>query len=461
MGSSMVHIHVSKGLDIPIKGKPTGEAKPLAPTAGTAALEIALDLSRFEDLKFTLLVKVGDAVKIGQPLAEDKACQGRFFVSPAGGVVKEIRRGHKRVLLAIVIAVAAREESLLFPPADLGTMTREALIERLKEGGLFAHIHSRPFNRLADPTKTPRSIFVKALESAPFAPPAELQVAGHEKDFQTGLEALAKLTTGPVHLVYHKDSQARAFIEAKNVQRHTAMGPHPVANQSLHIQRIDPIRSADVAIWTVGVPDVIAIGHLLNRGRYWTERVIALAGPGVRQERVGYFKVRSGASIQSLVEGRIEKGPQRLISGDPLTGTQVTEEDFLGFGDLVFCVFPENEKREFLHFFRLGRHKYSFSRAYLSGYFQKSKYDFTTSMHGEHRAFVDSSLYDKVMPLDIPTMPLVKAVLAEDYERADFLGLLEVDSEDFALPTFVCPSKMEMVDIIKKGLQVYAKEQVS
>lgn len=449
----MVHIKISKGLDIPIKGKPSGEVSPLL-TPG----QIALDLAYFEDLKFTLLTKVGDLVKIGQPLAEDKASPGRMFVSPAGGIVKEIRRGHKRALLAIVIEVAHQEETVTFLPLDPAKATREELLERLKLGGLFAHIRRRPFNLLADPEKMPRSIFVKAIESAPLTPSAELQALKHEKDFQTGLDTLAKLTTGQLHLVHAKGTTCKAFTEAKNVQKHTAEGPHPVGNQSLHIQKIDPIITPDALIWTLFIHDVVAIGHLVAQGRYFTEKVIAIAGPGVLSDHVGYFRARAGYPVNSLIAGRIPKGSFRFISGDPLMGHQVQAEDFLGFNDTVFTVLPENTERKFLHFFRLGGDRFTFSRAYLSGHFGNRAYDFTTSLHGEHRAFVDASLYDKVMPLDIATMPLVKAVMAEDYETADFLGLLEVDSEDFALPAFVCPSKMEMTEIIRKGLKSYSKE---
>lgn len=291
-------------------------------------------------------------------------------------------------------------------------------------------------------------------------PPAELQVVGHEQEFQAGLTALSKLTDGKVHLVYRNGTTSKAFTDAKDVEKHTAEGPHPIANHSLHIQKIDRIKAPDQWIWTLNAHDVVAIGHLLTKGRCYIEKVISVAGPGILHDRVGYFRTRNGCPIADLIAGRIQKGPLRFISGDPLTGHKVAAEDFLGYYDYVFCVIPENTKREFLHFFGLGLNKYTFSGAYLSGHFDNENraYDFTTNQHGERRAFIDSTLYDKVMPLEVPTMLLVKSVLAEDYELADLYGLLEVDSEDFALPTFVCPSKMEMTQIIKKGLKQYAKE---
>lgn len=459
----MVNIKISKGLDIPIQGHPEGLVKPLI-QAGlsyqTVPAQIALDLKSFEDTKFRLLVKPGDTVNIGQPLAEDKETPGRMFVSPAAGTIKEIRRGLKRSLQDIVIDVANKEIFQEFTPLNPITASREELIQRLLEGGCFTTIRSRPFNLLANPQKPPRSLFVKAIESAPFTPSAEMQIAGHENEFAAGLQTLTKIVDCPVHLVYRKGSTCKAFSEAAGVQKHTAEGPHPIANASLHIQKIDPIRSVEDVVWTLTAYDVMAIGYLLTKGKCLVEKTISIAGPGVLPDRTGYFKIRNGSPISSLISGRIPRGSLRLISGDPLMGKKVAADDFLGYHDTVFTVIPENMEREFLHFMGLGHDKYSFSKAYFSGHLnhKNREYFFTTNQHGEHRPFIDSSLYDLVMPLEVPTMLLVKAVMAEDFDLAETLGLLEVDSEDFALPTFVCPSKMEMTEIVKTGLKQYAKE---
>lgn len=462
----MAHIKISKGLDIPIKGKPSGRVNRLTPGGSAAPLvpeQLSLNLKSFDDIKFKLLVKQGDVVKIGQPIAEDKMCNGRMFCSPAGGVVKEIRRGLKRSLLDVVIAVDKEEAFHQFEPLNISQASREQIIEALKSGGIFTFIRSRPFNFLANPNKEPRNIFVKAIETAPFVPPSELQVAGHEQEFQNGLDALAKLTSGNVHLFYKEGSQFQSFVNAKNVQRHTVEGPHPAGTFSLFIQNLDPIKSPDDVVWTLNAHDVVSIGHLLTKGRYFTDRVVSIAGPGVLPDRTGYFLVRQGMAVADLVSGRIPHGDLRFISGDPLMGKKVDVDDFLGFDHYAFCVIPENTERELLHFFRLGIDKYSFSKTYVSGHLdnRNREYDFTTNQHGEHRAFIDATLYDEVMPLPIPTMLLVKAVMAEDFELAAELGLLSVDSEDFGLPTFVCPSKMEMTEIIKAGLRHYAQDMLS
>ena len=261
-----------------------------------------------------------------------------------------------------------------------------------------------------------------------------------------------------MHLVYDKRGACQAFLEARDVVKHTAEGPHPVANHSLHIQKIDPITSFEDVVWTLSAHDVVGIGHYLSTGKYFIERVISIAGPAVIPEKVGYFRARAGYPVSALIPGRIKKERVRLISGDPLMGRKVDAEQFLGFHDYVFCAIPENVKRDFLHFFRLGLKKFTLSRAYAAGHLKNREYAFTTSLQGEHRAFIDSTLYDKVMPLNVSTMLLVKAIMAEDFELADQLGILEVDSEDFALPTFVCPSKVEMVDIVRHGLKKYFNE---
>jgi Na+-transporting NADH:ubiquinone oxidoreductase subunit A len=452
----MANIKITKGLDIPIKGMPKGTIQVLQTPS-----HIALNLDPFEDVQFKLLAKKGDRVKIGQPLVEDKNFPGRVFVSPAGGTILEIRRGLKRRLLDIVITV--EEESYYQTPADsfhIDKASYEEIVNHLKIGGMFTHIRRRPFNLLANPEILPKSIFVKAIESAPFVPPAELQVEGYEEEFALGLKALSKITKGAVHLVHRKDSLSKAFTEAPYVQRHTAEGPHPIGNQSVHIQQLDPIYSPEDNIWTLNAHDVVVIGYFLRKGQYFVNRIIGIGGPGIIPERTGFYKVRTGCPISFLISNRIEKGLIRFVSGDLLNGKKVDAGDFLRFYDYVFSAVSENTERKFLHFLRLGFNQFSFSKAYASGHRnnENREYEFTTSLHGEERAFVDGSLYDKVMPLNVPVMNLVKAVMAEDYELAHKLGLLEVDEEDFALPAFVCPSKIEMVDIIKRGLKAYASQ---
>lgn len=457
----MAHVKTTRGLDIPLEGEPEGEIRPFEVNGQkTLPKQISLNLDLFEYTKFKLLVRVGNEVKIGQPLAEDKKYPEKKFVSPAGGKVAEIRRGVKRRLLDIVIDVAEKEEFLDWGTFNLAGKTPDQLKEHLLQAGVFPHLRQRPFNHSANPTKKPRYILIRALESYPFTPPAEMQLKGHEGDFQLGLSALSLLSEGAVHLVYREGSTCSAFTAAKDVTKHTAEGPHPIGTNSILIHHLSPIRDGDDVVWTLGVHEVIGIGYLLRTGHYFTEKVISIAGSGVLPGKRGYFRLREGMPISSLVVGRVENEPMRLISGNPLTGKKVESNDFLGFEESVFTVIPENTHREFLHFFRLGIDKYTASRTYLSGMLPqaKRKYFFNTSMHGEHRGFISAEPYDKVLPMNISTVHLVKAVMAEDFDLAEELGILEVTPEDFALATFVCPSKIEMVQIMKQGLERYAYE---
>jgi Na+-transporting NADH:ubiquinone oxidoreductase subunit A len=438
----MVHIKIKKGLDIPIEGAPSGPIRE-APASSLAAL----DLTPFGSIHFRLLVQVGDVVAAGQPLVEDKQCLERVWVSCASGAVQEILRGEKRALDAIVIRKDGKD--VHFPLPSVGEV-----IPYLAKTGLLPFLKMRPFNLPADP-RLPPSIFVKAVESAPFVPSAEMQIEGKEDAFKAGLDFLARLA--PVHLVCRKGTSCKSFLSAQNV--HTVEGPHPVSNVSLHIQRIDPIRKASDVIWTIDAWAVAVIGSALLTGRIDVRRIVALAGAGVLPEHRGYYHSEMGASLDALTEGKLSKEPLRRLSGDPLMGEI---SPFLGFFHSTCTALMESNKRQPLHFLRAGWDKYTASRAYLSAFFPfKKQIAFNTLLHGEERAFVDPNVYDRVMPLKIPTALLVKAVIAGDFERAEEFGLLEVAPEDFALPTFVCPSKIEMVEIIENGLQRFSAESLS
>ncbi|MCB1082275.1 MAG: NADH:ubiquinone reductase (Na(+)-transporting) subunit A, partial [Chlamydiia bacterium] len=308
----------------------------------------------------------------------------------------------------------------------------------------------RPCNRIAHPQIQPEVIFVKAIESAPFAPPPELEVEGMEDYFAVGLEGLESLA--PIHLVHREGSCCSSFTSQSCGKVHSATGPHPIGNASVHIAALHPIKTVDQAVWVLTVSDVIAIGMWLKEGRYYTEKVVGVGGEGIPENRRGYFRVNRGCSLNGLVEGGGDS--VRIISGDPLCG--MSSFGFLGFKHNVVCAIPEkDEGQEFLPFLKLTRKGYTASKAY---FFRKRKAGFTTSQHGEERAFVDGTIYDAVMPLKIEVMPLIKHLLSEDMEKGGALGLLEVAPEDFALPAFVCPSKIDMIQIVKQGLKRYAEQ---
>lgn len=429
-------LKIKKGLNIPLSAHPQGQIKdfPITQT-------IALDFNPFETLSFSLLKKKGDLVKLGEPIAIDKKCLERVFVSPGSGKIVEIARGLKRRLISVIIETDQKQTPF---------RQSQAAVENLIDGGLFPHIQMRPCLRIAHPKQKPEAIFIRAIASAPFAPHPELEVHGHEETFSLAVEALSKLCT--VHVVYREGSECRAFTEISHAKVHSASGPHPIENPSIHIQAIHPIKKNHQVIWTLSVSDVVAIGKWLKEGIYYPERIISVAGEGIPEEKRGYYRVNRGVSIEAIV-GELGEGI-RVISGDPLTGEISTGH--LGFYDRVICAFTEPKRhREFLHFLKFKRKGYTASKTY---FFRNKSPRFTTLRHGEERPFIDGAIYDKVMPLNIETMPLIKTLMTEQYDKGEALGLLEVVPEDFALAAFVCPSKIEMPEIVKQALQEYAAQ---
>lgn len=460
----MAEIIAKKGLDIPILGKASGEIQTFDSEhfkTVTPLEKIALSVSDFHDIRFRLLKKEGESVAIGEPILEDKACEGKFFCAPAAGKIAQVRRGLKRRLLDIVISLDKEETFFPLDACNLSS-SQESIINFLKKSGLFVRFKQRPFDCWANPNKKPRNIFVKAVDTAPFSTPYELQVKGYEKEFQFGLDLLGKLTSGSVHLTVAANSSCSAFTKAQNVNIHNVSGPHPAGNLSLAINQLDPITHYDQTVWTLDAYDVLCVGFAAMHQKMYTRKVIAVCGPGVQEDKRRFYEARQGFPVHTLISGRQETGLQRYISGDVLTGSQVSGHDFMGFFDYTLTVLPENKDRELLHFFRPGFSKFTASKTYASGWLPKgSSYLFNTNQHGEKRGFIDGAVYDRVMPLPVPTMMLVKAVLMEDFDMAENLGLLEVASEDFSLPTFVCPSKIEMCEIIQEGLEKYAQEVLS
>lgn len=448
-----MHISIKRGLNIPIQACPSEHVEKLA-----ACKTITLCLENLQGPKgLKALVKEGDRIRLGEPIAEDKEFPGRMIVAPASGLIKELMRGQRRVLQAISIEADPQAQALHLAPITPKSIDREKLINAMLLRGLFTHIRQRPFNTLANPTLIPRSIFVKALESAPYVPQPDTHVSLYPQAFQAGLDFLKCLTPGAVHLVHRTDS-CEVITKATGVEHHTVQGPHPSANASVHIHQIDPIEKLEDTIWTLTAWDVLVIGFTLSKGTYFNERIVAIAGEGVLAPKRRLVQTQVGATLADLLQDATCTGSLRFVSGDPLIGIQKSLIESLSLEHSCVSVLKENESREFLHFFRPGFNKYTASGAYLSGHLSGKLFSFTTSQHGEERAFIDAEVYDRVMPMRIPTLNLVKSVLCEDFERAQELGLLEVDAEDFALATFVCPSKIEMVQIMKEGLSKYAME---
>lgn len=456
----MASFTIKKGLDIKLAGAPDST---LADVSATNAVTVfPADYGR---VKLRLLVQEGVAVKRGSPLCCDKQNETLRVTAPAGGVVKSLVYGPRRALERIVIETTGQEEVEAYPrhqAAQVSNLQRDEVLLALQSSGLLVLIRQRPFGHMANPAAAAKSIFVNAMARAPFQADINTVIKGREVAFQAGLDALTRLTAGPVHLCLDaRKTNAAALTDARNVQVHTFDGPHPAGNTSVHISRLDPLKPHDV-IWTVQAQDVLQIGHLLLNGEVPGTRVICLGGHGVREGARKHYRVRIGQALDSVLAGLLADGEQRVIRGDVLAGAIAAAGDAVRPLDSNFTVIPEDRERHLLGWAGPGFKFFSASRAFASTWLGglHKEWSLGTNQHGELRPMVLTGLYDKYLPLDIMTDYLVRAVLANDTDEAVKLGILETEPEDFALCAFACPSKIDLVGIVRKGLQDIEKEGI-
>lgn len=452
-------IQIKRGLDIPIAGRPKPDIIEI-PYAGPVAV-----YQETEGLKAKLTVAEGDAVQRGSALFHDKKVPDLHFCSPVAGTIKSIEYGPRRALYRVLIDPAMEPSAVDFNAhaADqLPTLDRKTVLQKLLQSGLLSLIRQRPFSRIADPEVTPKSIFVNGMNTAPFTPDLNVAIHGEEAAFQAGLHLLTRLTDGAVHLCLAPPppNASKALHEADFVDIHYFDGPHPSGNTSVHIHHIDPMAPTD-QIWAVNGVDLIRIGRLFLTGEYPNTQRITLAGPGVKEEARAHYRVLLGTPLEALLEGRLLEGEQRIISGDVLSGQPVTIDEHVRSGATALTIVPEGREQHFLGWMAPGIKKLSASRAYLSGWFgHKRKWNLTTSLNGGYRAMVLTGLYDQYLPMNIMVDYLVRAVLAHDTDEAIQLGILETDPEDFALCSYVCPSKMDLYGVIKRGLEEIEEEGI-
>ncbi len=441
-------IKIRKGLNIPILG---GSEK-IVQTASRAAL-YALKPTDFHGLIPKMLVKEGDTVRAGSPLFYDKYNEKVLFTSPVSGVFHEVVRGAKRRILGVVVKPDENDTFVDFGAANPSTLSRQEIVDKLLSSGCWPFIRQRPFSIIASPQNQPRDIFVSAFSTSPLAIDLDLVVAGNETYFQTGLDVLAKLTKGKVHLsIDSNNTRSKAFIDAKNVEIHKFCGPHPAGNVGIQIHHVSPINKGEI-VWYADVQDIVVIGKLFQTGQFDATRVVALSGSEVIAPK--YYRTKIGAQVNSITEGKLveETGiVKRLISGDVLTGTKVETTGFLGFYHGQISVIPEGYEPQMFGWIAPNFNRFSISRTFPSFLFPGKKYRHDTNIRSGERAFVFTGVYEKVLPMDVMPMQLLKAILVNDIDKMEQLGIYEVAPEDFALCEYVCPSKIDIQDLIWQGL---------
>lgn len=453
---------IKKGFDLKLLGKPDTAIE----TISSGSL-FKINGKEFKGVKPRVKVKEGDTVKIGSVLFEDKGQEDFKVVSPVAGVVKSISLGERRVLEQIIIEENgnAFEE---FPKYNLNSIQKtkkEDLLAQLYGTGAIAYIKERPFSKIPSKGTSPKSIFVNGMNTGPFQTDFSVVIKGNEEAFQIGLSLMSRLTEGQVHLCL-SDEHVRFqqlpqnIFKVDDIQVSTFRGPHPSGNSSVHINELDPINVGD-KVWTIKAIDLVQIGRLFQQGRVPTDKIISIGGEGIQEKARKHYKVRIGASLETFFSNNLVAGDLRIIAGDVLSGKKIDKVHNISFYDNNFTVIAENHDREFLGWLSPGFNKLSMSRTFMSSLFGgKNGWSLNTNKNGSIRALVATGWYDRVMPLDIYVDVLVKAVLANDFERAINLGILETDPEDFALCTFLCPSKNEIQSIIQKGLDTIEAEGV-
>ncbi len=399
-------------------------------------------------------VEVGDNVLAGDALFYDKANPNVKFCSPVSGEVIAINRGAKRAITEVVVLADKEINYRSVNKVDLSSIDQESLLTFLQENGVFPLIKRRPFQLVANPAETPRDIFVSTFDTAPLAPDTDMVLNGRTTAFHKGLEVLSKLTSGKVHLgIDAMSNQLDAINNAPFSEKHWFAGKHPAGNVGVQIHHIAPISMNDV-VWTLGVQEVITIGALFTEGRYNAERVVAITGAEFNKNH--YVKTYQGACLSDLIKENVSEEVEnvRFVSGDVLTGSEIAANGYLGFYDDQITVLKEGNYNEMFGWLLPLAPRPSISRTFPGFLMPNYEYTADTNTHGERRAFVVTGQYEQVLPMDIYPQHLMKAILTNDYERMEGLGLAELVEEDVALCEFVCTSKQPLQQILREGLDM-------
>ena len=445
-------IKIKRGLDIPLAGAPSGDLD-----TAVAARAVGLLGDDYHGMKPTMAVQVGDVVKRGDLLFTDKKCEGVRYTSPAGGRISAINRGAKRTFQSVVVEVDGDDAASFdqYAAEAARELSADVIKNQLIQSGQWTALRARPFGRVADPATSPAGLFITAIDTHPHAPDPQHVIAREAEAFELGQTLLANLVDCPVYLCAAPGADMPQAAHQR-ISRHDFAGPHPAGLAGTHVHFLMGASLERIA-WTIGYQDVIAVGRLFLDGALYVERVVALAGPSVSRPRLVLSRV--GADLQALVAGEGEGEDARLLSGSVLGGRAVQSDTaYLGRYHQQVALLPEGRERAFMGWLSPGVSKHSVKGIYLSSWFGSKPLAMSTNTNGSERAMVPVGAYEKVMPLDILPTQLLRALLVGDTETAQALGCLELDEEDLALCTYVCPGKYEYGGILRDNLTRIEKE---
>ena len=443
-------IKLRKGLDINLKGKANFET-----IRRIDSSEIALVPDSFGGVTPKVIVREGDCVKAGDALFVDKKYPEMKFASPISGIVKAVVRGDRRKVLYVKVKADETQQFVDFGIKDIEKLDGKAIKEALLASGLFSFIQQLPYAVTTTPDTMPKAIFVSAFRDMPLASDFEVELKGNEKDFQTGLTALSKIQKTYLGLSVHQT--ASALVNAKDVEINVFDGKCPAGNVGVQVNHIDPINKGEV-VWTIDPAAVIFFGRLFNTGKVDLRRVIAVAGSEVKNP--SYAEILIGTPLSKVLDGQLKSTEHvRIINGNPLTGRKTTLEDFVGAHTSEVTVIPEGDDvNEFLGWILPRTNLFSVSKSYFSWLMGKKTYNLDARIKGGERHMIMSGEYDKVLPMDIYGEYLIKAIIAEDIDKMEQLGIYEVSPEDFAVAEFVDSSKLELQKIVRNVLDMLRKE---
>ncbi|MBT4149713.1 MAG: Na(+)-translocating NADH-quinone reductase subunit A [Candidatus Marinimicrobia bacterium] len=449
----MSEINIKKGHNIGIAGIPSTDV-----IQGFSAKTVSIQPTEFRGIKPKILVKEGDNVKVGSALFHNKMNPEIKWPSLGAGTVSQIQYGPRRVVENIVIDLAENEEfesAKTYRSAEISALDRNEILDCLLKGNLFPFLRQRPYNKVANHKDIPRDIFISGWNTGPLSVDLDVALRHRLSPFQAGINVLKKLTSGNVHLSYNRNTVSDTLLEVENVNPHLLSGPHPAGNVGIQIHHIAPLSNNDI-VWTINAQDVVRIGNYFLTGKLDTTLFTTIGGPGIKNPI--HIKSRMGVQIETLIRDNLIEGNQRIISGDVLTGKKSDKEGFLGFYDSTVSVLPEGGDREFLGMLKPGssQTRYSLTNAFLG--FKEKLYNFSTLKNGSERYMVPINSWENVLPMDILPNSLYRAILVEDIEEMEQLGIIECDEEDFALCAFACPSKIDLGSTIRTGLDLMEKE---
>lgn len=444
-----IDFKIKKGLDLPIAGAPDQRIED-GPAIASCAL-IGLD---HLGLKPKMEVAEGDRVKLGQPLFADRRFEGVVYTAPAGGIVRAINRGPRRVLESVVIDIDEQEEPVDFARCaapEIDRLDRDSIRENLLQSGLWTTLRTRPYSKVPDPESNPAAIFVTAMDSSPLAPDPAVVIGEGAEDFTNGVKLLTRLTEGRTYVCCRSDA-ALPDVAGDRIARVTFEGPHPAGLPGTHIHLLDPVH-AEKTVWHLNYQDAMAFGKLFRTGHLPVDRVISLAGPAASRPRL--LRTRLGAATGALVEDEFAGTDVRVIAGNVLTGRIAAGAlAYLGRFHHQVTLMQEGRRRELFGWLVPRMRKFATANVHLSSLFGRGRlFAFDTSLNGSPRAMVPVGLYEEVMPLDILATQLLRALLILDTEEAQALGCLELDEEDLALCSYICLSKYEYGLALRANLE--------